>query len=347
MYFPANQLCGAYFLIWNDYAAVSTEEEVWYGAPDVQNSNKKYKLFDIMASNIMKMWNADVNDTVTYSKFAEVREATLEWFPGFTSCSKAASLPDATAPTEAYLADHSALEAALANKISNADKTYTDDSYAAYETAYAAAEAVNANKEATEAEIAAAITYLTAAKEALVKNSTGDDDGGNTDSTINTPTLSTSFTNAYLKTLKRNTFKSNPFPQENDSTVWIASEVWDAYNTAVTAANATAADILAAENALVTTETPKIIDVAKVSSNANGSYVTLKVVTTGGAPAVAVEGYTNSAIIAQGKLQQLKNGSIVKVWLVKVPVPDNYKGSYTADKNEAETKIVVAFNSNS
>lgn len=347
---PTANLGGAYFLIWNDYPTVSTEAQLWNGAPDTTGTNNgvTYYLLDRMASNIIKMWNWDVNETVDYDDFATVR-ATFGNFPGFTSCSAAANLPVADAPTKAV--DHTELTTALANKISNADKTYTDDSYEAYETAYAAAAVVNADKEATEDDIKTAIANLTAAKEALVKNTTGDgddDDGGNTgdggnnDSTVNTPTLSTSFTKAYLKTLIR-----NAFPTDTDAPFG-ATVGWDDYKTAVgnantalngnqDAINSAVINLLKAENTLATPDEnsteeddPAIISVSKISSAANGSYVTLKIVTNSTASyfSASVNGQIceNETIIAQGKLQKLKNNDIVKVWLVKIPV--TFKGEY-------------------
>ncbi|MBQ2725189.1 MAG: family 20 glycosylhydrolase [Clostridia bacterium] len=171
---PAEQLGGAYFLIWNDYAALNTEAEVWNGAKDSVGQNLTYYIFDRMASNIIKMWNADVNSTVNYDDFAAVRDAVYRFrtstpnhFPGFTGCSKDAELPDAVVPERSYLADHSALIEALKNKISNDDNTYTADSYADYEEAYAAAEEVCADYGATEEEVAEAVENLQAAAKAL------------------------------------------------------------------------------------------------------------------------------------------------------------------------------------
>lgn len=441
---PADQLGGAYFLIWNDYAAVSTEEEVWYGAPDVQNSNTEYKLFDIMASNIMKMWNADVNKStvnykysssnsslvksatyngsVTYDEFAEVRDATLEWFPGFTSCSKDASLPAETTIEKASgpVPDHSALQQKIeeAERITNTNGTYTQASFAALSQAIASAKKVDEDEDATAEELAAAVTSLQNAIGALVKvadrselqaklqeaSSISNADGkyttesfnalqtaiGNAqtvydndesteaqiseavnslvnaiggleenetetpdtpvtpdipdidDTDPNTPTLSTSFTKAYLKTLIR-----NAFPTDTDAPFG-ATVGWDNYKTAVGKANAALSDnqdainsavinLLKAENTLATPDEnsteeddPAIISVSKISSAANGSYVTLKIVTNSTASyfSASVNGQIceNETIIAQGKLQKLKNNDIVKVWLVKIPV--TFKGEY-------------------
>lgn len=171
---PADQLGGAYFLIWNDYAAMNTESEVWNGALDCYDEDQYYYLFDIMASNIIKMWNADINSTVTYSKFAEVRDATLEWFPGFTSCSKAASLPAAASPVaaeEPYAADHSALETVLA-KVITEQGNYTDESWANYQAAITAAKEVNANRAATAEELDAAVKGIKDAEAKLEEKPT-------------------------------------------------------------------------------------------------------------------------------------------------------------------------------
>ena len=167
---PDAYLGGGYFLIWNDYASVSTQDEMWLGAPDVQNPNVKYYLLDRMWSNIIKMWNVHVNDdennaAVDFSTFKTVRDS-LGYFPGYTAPSIDANLPDATSPTKATLADHSALTAALANKKSG--DGYTADSYAAYEKAYTDAQSVNANDGATEEQLTAALNNLKAAEQNLV-----------------------------------------------------------------------------------------------------------------------------------------------------------------------------------
>ena len=162
---PDANLGGAYFLIWNDYAAVSTQDEMWLGAPDKQNSSVKYYLLDRMWSNTVKMWNSDINKTVNFDKFKAVRDS-LGYFPGYTAPSTAASLPEATAPTKASCADHSALTAALANKIPSTG--YTAESYAAYETAYSKAQSVNENENATEEELTTALNNLKAAEQNLV-----------------------------------------------------------------------------------------------------------------------------------------------------------------------------------
>ena len=167
---PAANLGGAYFLIWGDYACVSTEAEIWNGCYDTSGSGEYYSLRDRMWSNITKMWKSKANNSVTFEDFKKVRDQ-LGDFPGVTTCSDAASLPAAGAVTEAYLADHTALIAALENKEDSA--LYTTDSYAVYEAAYTAAQTVRETHSATQTEVDAAVKSLSDAKLQLVMLSAG------------------------------------------------------------------------------------------------------------------------------------------------------------------------------
>lgn len=162
----AANLGGGYFLIWNDYASVSTQDQMWRGAPAAGNSSGTYYLLNRMWSNIIKMWNSDVNKTVNFTDFEKVRDS-LGYFPGYTAPSTAARLPGATVPTKATLADHSELTAALANKISS--DGYTTESYTAYEAAYSNAHNVNSNDGATEAELTEALNNLKNAEANLMR----------------------------------------------------------------------------------------------------------------------------------------------------------------------------------
>ena len=164
---PDDQLGGAYFLTWHDYAAVNTETEIWNGVYDTVNSSGEfYSVRYRMWSNIIKQWNWDIDDTLTYANFASIRN-TLGDFPGLesdtysdASYAKATSLPDATDPIQ--LGDHATLTAALASgKI--AKGYYTDASYAAYETAYNAAVETNNDNSATDEELTDALNTLNAA----------------------------------------------------------------------------------------------------------------------------------------------------------------------------------------
>lgn len=170
---PTSQLGGAYFLIWNDYASVSTEYELWNGAPDNTGTNNgvTYYLFDRMWSNIIKMWNSDINNTVTYDSFAAVRK-TFGYFPGYTSCSAAASLSGAVEPSTAV--DKTALAAALNENETVDPQKFTTASYNVYKAAYDNAVSVNKSKSATQAQVDAALNELKQAKSALVlTDSTG------------------------------------------------------------------------------------------------------------------------------------------------------------------------------
>ncbi len=159
---PDAQLGGGYFLLWNDYAAVATESEVWNG---YQNTGK-WNVIDRMWSNTIKMWNSDVNSTVDYTTYAGIR-AEFGCFPGYTSCSTDAYLPSTVDPNQAFAADHTALTAALETKLTN--DGYTADSYTAYEAAYAEAQKVNENHGATAEEIQTAIDNLANAEKNLTK----------------------------------------------------------------------------------------------------------------------------------------------------------------------------------
>lgn len=159
---PEENLGGAYFLVWNDYAALNTESQVWNGI----DSSGTYNIIDRMWSNTIKMWNWDIDDSLTYNEYAAIRDK-LGYFPGYISCSREASLPEAKQPVRAMRADHSELEAVLNEKPDAG--SYTSESYAVYEKAYEAAVLVNKNYDATQEEIAGVLDTLLKAKESLVE----------------------------------------------------------------------------------------------------------------------------------------------------------------------------------
>lgn len=98
---PAENLGGAYFLIWCDYACVNTEVQIWNGCYDttMKNTGEFYSLRDRMWSNITKMWNCDINETVPFDVFTRVRDGYGD-FPGCgkgtNACSEKTDLPPAT-----------------------------------------------------------------------------------------------------------------------------------------------------------------------------------------------------------------------------------------------------------
>lgn len=164
---PDKLLGGGYFLVWNDYAALNTEVEMWNGVTDFAlKTGEFYSLRDRMWSNIIKQWNKDINTSLTYANFKLLRD-TLGDFPGLgdgtAACSAVTTLPAATAPIR--LADRSELAEALTTKLEQGD--YSGESYAAYLAAYDAAAEVNDNNRATDKEIGTALQNLAAAIKAL------------------------------------------------------------------------------------------------------------------------------------------------------------------------------------
>lgn len=162
----AQYLNGAYFLIWSDNPMLSTEQQIWNGFQSCDGGHLYVDLMDRMWSSTIKMWNWDINSTVSFANFCTLRE-TLDDFPGLgkdaNACSSAPALPKATAPV--CLPDHDILAAVLANKI--APNGYTEESYAVYQAAYDAAVAVNADKHATTQEMSDVMTRLQSAADAL------------------------------------------------------------------------------------------------------------------------------------------------------------------------------------
>ncbi len=327
---PADQLGGAYFLIWNDYAALNDEDEVWNRALDCYDKDRYYYLFDIMASNIIKMWNSDINSTVAYNEFAAVREATLEWFPGFTECSKAASLPDAADPKSAVpTVDKTALKAAL-DQVITAQGNFTGSSWAAYSAVVKEAKAVYDNADATQDEVDAAVTKLTNAKDLLVERA-------------DKAALKTAIDDAKQIT--------------NDD---YTTETWNAFQSALTAAegvygndDATQAQVDSALAALKTaqenlmknpgsntqpTDPPttkpeegvsgSILKVEKLTTTARyGKQVGLRVTTKANVESITVDGVKLS--ICSGKVQTLTDMGEVKVWLIGFPANKVGESGYT------------------
>lgn len=164
---PDANLGGAYFLIWCDYACINTETEIWEGCYDVTSKNKGeyYSLLNRMWSNTIKQWNWDINDTVIFSSYETLRDK-FGYFPGYVKCNTSTDLPASVSATQAYAADHSALTAVLANKVSSG--IYTAESYAAYEDAYNAAVALNEDHGATAVAMQSAMDKLAEAENNLV-----------------------------------------------------------------------------------------------------------------------------------------------------------------------------------
>lgn len=335
---PDNQLGGAYFLIWNDYAALNTEKEVWDGAVDnTGTSSNTYSLMNRMWSNIIKMWNWDINSTVTYSSYATIRDNYGD-FPGYTGCSTDAYLPAATDAAQAYLADHSALTEALKNKIEQGD--YTDESYAVYEKAYEAAEKVDADYGATEEEITAAIEALKAAEEGLTVKK----DEEPTEPSVSRDELDTVRLDSLIS--EAEAADENAFSYVNDS--------WTAYMEALAAAKAftegtqSEVDQLAqaledARDSLVTaSEEISILELTKLSKTVKcGKQAALKITTTPNIKDIVIKDSSDEKVtltVCTAKVQTLKNKGTVKVWYITFPADAKGNFEYTVIANSYTDK---------
>lgn len=158
-YYDGAQLGGGYFLIWGDWAGWRTETQVWNG-----DSGGAYNLIDRMWSNSIKMWNWDIDKTLTYSNYSPVRNL-YRIYPGYTAPSSAPSIPAASVLHRA--ADFTALQKAIATVPAYPQSDYSQSSYAAYETALSQAKAVCARTGATQEEVDAACSALTEAYQSL------------------------------------------------------------------------------------------------------------------------------------------------------------------------------------
>ena len=161
---------GAYFLIWSDNPTLSTESEIWNGFYSCDNDHLYVSLFDRMWSNIIKMWNWDIDSSLTFANFTALRDE-IKFFPGLgynstTGLYLCSSAPTYAAATEPVcLSEREALKAELAGgKLDSA--IYTDSSYATYSAAFDAA--ATALDSGTDVEISNTLAALLEAKENLV-----------------------------------------------------------------------------------------------------------------------------------------------------------------------------------
>lgn len=150
-----NNLGGAYFLIWGDWAGYDTQTNIW-GRNDDKNLIRR------MWSNSIKQWNWDVEDSLSFDNFVSYRDS-VNYFPGYTDCDSAVFLPSAGKLVSSV--DRSALEELLSHVLPEAD--YTEASYSAYASAIDGGRAVNENAASTQAQVDAAVAAIRAAANAL------------------------------------------------------------------------------------------------------------------------------------------------------------------------------------
>ncbi|MDO4747951.1 MAG: family 20 glycosylhydrolase [Eubacteriales bacterium] len=157
-----SQLGGGYFLVWCDYAGFNTESQIWNGI----DSAGKYNIRERMWSNIIKMWNHEINKSFSFTNFtAFVKD--IGDFPGYISCSANTSLPEVSEIEPACLADHARLRLLLETKVDS--EIYSEESYQNYLDAKEAAEIVDSNRRATQTEVDKAVDALKATMDALEK----------------------------------------------------------------------------------------------------------------------------------------------------------------------------------
>lgn len=101
--YSGDNLGGAYFMIWNDFAGLNTEVEVWNGCYDEYGTNNRttyahtgngnyYSLMERMWSSAIKQWNCDIDSTLKFADFETLRDKQ-GFFPGYV----------ATPSTESYM----------------------------------------------------------------------------------------------------------------------------------------------------------------------------------------------------------------------------------------------------
>lgn len=143
-----NNLGGGYFLIWGDWATLDTESNIW-------TRNDGYNLIDRMWSNSVKMWNWDVDSSLSFSAFTDYVSKT-KTYPGFTTCTT-----DASIPASGEVIDRTELENLVNHP--EPENVYTAETYAVYLAALTAGQAIVNNAAATQDEISGAVAQLRAA----------------------------------------------------------------------------------------------------------------------------------------------------------------------------------------
>ncbi len=93
--YSGDKLAGAYFMIWNDFAGLNTEVEVWNGCYNEYGTNNEstgahsgngqyYSMIERMWSSGIKQWNADINSTLSFKDFESLRDEQ-GFFPGYVA----------------------------------------------------------------------------------------------------------------------------------------------------------------------------------------------------------------------------------------------------------------------
>lgn len=352
-------LGGAYFLIWNDYASLNTENEVWNGAKDnTGTSSYTYSLLNRMWSNVMKMWNSDVNKTVTFSNFEAVRNS-YGYFPGYTDCSSSTSLPDAKDITEAKEetvtpdptpdpepepTPDEVCQLTILCKLKGSDTILRTVKYQVSGTKFQVYLPPMRGYEFNSADGAQYETLQAKDGSGFVI--------GTIDSTEMTVNAWYTYegNTSWLKDLIGYAPK-----EQGDYT----DESWNNLQEALNAAKDLDADKVTGQNEIdekanalsdaqtklvMPSDTTEIISIEKITDTARiGKKIGLKVTTT---PDIAELLVTNEAetepitpALCVGKIQTLKNGNTVKIWLIDLDTPDTAgEYVYKIKPNETNTE---------
>lgn len=345
-----NYLGGAYFLIWNDYASLNTEEEVWNGVQDnTGTSTYTYSLLNRMWSNVIKMWNSDANSTVDFNDFEKVRD-NYGYFPGYTDCKTAASLPKAVEVTEAK------------------EETVTPDPTP--DTGVNCTVTIYCKLKGTET-ILRTIQYTVTGKKfsaylspmlgyefdsvsgAQYESLQAKDGSGFVVGSITGTEIAIDVWYTYKGDTSWLKDLIGYAPEEKGD---YTDDSWDNLRKAKEAAEALKADKAASQeeidkaaNALseaqtklvMPSDTTEIISIEKLTDTARiGKKIGLKVTTT---PNIAELVVTNEAgtdivpmVLSVGKIQTLKNKDTVKIWLIDLDTPDT-AGEYVYQVKPNET----------
>lgn len=176
----AKNLKGAYFLIWGDWAGWNTEVHVWNGLTNTDNASDMfdtgpksiaagneggtYNLIDRMWSNSVKMWNWDIDSSLTYDSYWPLRNK-YRLYPGFTEPSKGPSMESASEMNQAP--DFPALQAALGRKPALPPSEYSAGSYSAWLGAWNSAKSVYDDHLSSYESVQSAVTALNTAFDGL------------------------------------------------------------------------------------------------------------------------------------------------------------------------------------
>ncbi len=153
--YSGDNLAGGYFMIWNDFAGLNTEVEVWNGCYDEYGTNNQntgvhsgngtyYSMMERMWSSAIKQWNTDINSTLTFADYETLRDKQ-GIFPGNVAVSS----------SQTYMNDINLPEA---KEIEGNYKTYYDVTFVNYDGTVIETQKVKEGTDATDPSLKAVPT---------------------------------------------------------------------------------------------------------------------------------------------------------------------------------------------